>query len=218
MNQTREESDDWTKDDVHSRRKDMRQLIKLQKGRSLMATTSTWSNTFHAADIVEIDTGERTILPQPVLEMNGRRGRISEVSVGYDIYETPDCVGRKNDTWFQDADIPNVTEGNTVHLSPGIIVRVCVETLIPDTLHKVYHYNLFTGEDWFLYYRKRKYLYAVEIPAVRYPLFGEPVTQYMRKVTVEEAYLRKVGTLFDGTPLIEALGFMDRLRRAGKTI
>lgn len=177
-----------------------------------MTTSTEWKNKFHAADIVLIDTGERTLLPQEVLSENGKRGRISAVEVGYDVYETEDCVGRINTTWHRDEDIPNVQKGRSVILRAGTIARSCVETLIPDTLHKVYHYNILTGEEWFLFYRKRKYLYTVDVPVVHYPLFGEPVLKYVEQVVVEEEYLRKLGTLFDGTPFIEPLGFTGRLK------
>lgn len=171
------------------------------------------SNRFNAADIVEIDIGERTVAPRSVLASNGARGRISAVEVGYDLYANADCIGKKNDALHMYKEIPNTEKGKSVILDViGTIVLTCVETVIPDALYKIHHHDIMTQNEWVLYYRKRKYVYEVEFPLVHYPLFGEPSYSFFKKMPVEEEYLVKVGNIFEKTPIVKPMGFKERLK------
>lgn len=171
-------------------------------------------NSFHPADIVEIDFKERTLVPKGIVHMNNMRGVIEEVLVGYDIYETEDCMSKTNDHLFYTIPLPDGEIGVSQMLGYELFGGyVLCETIIPNSLYKLTFDTVNEGkeESTTLYYKQRKYVYKVQFPLVHYPLLGKPSYSFAIHRDIEEEYLTKVGNTFQQTPLIKPKTFKERL-------
>lgn len=170
-------------------------------------------NSFHPADVVEVDFKERTIVPRLILNLNQSRGVIQEVVVGYDVYRTEDCVSKVNDYYEVINPLPDLEKGQILTLQYSIFERTSVhcETITKNSLYKIIFENQEDGTEEVMYYKKRKYIYKVSFPLVYYPLFGKPSYSFTINRDVEEDYLTKVGNTFQQTSLIKPKSFSERL-------
>lgn len=166
----------------------------------------------NVADVVEVNFGERTLIPRAIASLANRRGTVKEVSYSYDIYDSKDLINTINDDLVAIPELPDNPEFEFSSDLSHYPNYVAYRNLEPNHLYEMIVENVQEKETQTLYFVKRKHVYEIFFPHVHYPLFKKPyITGSGFTQFITEDYLEKVGNVFTNTPLFFQKPFYKRL-------
>lgn len=175
---------------------------------------------FHVGDVIQVDLGTRTFAQRWVIPLIGKRGYVTGVQQGFDIYRDERCIEKENDELYVTTQIYDSEEPYAQHTFNDDYLGYIVETIDEGYKYKVTFVGARDGSDKteVFYFVFRKSIYSIQFAMVKAPLFKKPKTYLSYERELEESYLIKVGNKFFNDNAFVIPTFSQRLMTAIKNL
>lgn len=182
-----------------------------------------FNQAYNVGDIVQVEIGNRTLIPRVVAKFIGDRGYVTGVKQGFDLYDNEKCIEKLNDQLIITDEIYDTVEPKAIYLFEGEYVYALVETIESGFKYKISlvcprDKDADPEEKEVYYYVYRKAFYEIKFARVTAPLFKEAKKWLTYDYDISEEYLVKVGNKFSNDNAFIVPTFGQRLLNAIKRL